>query len=260
MLRLVSYLAPSQFWFYQIVAEYLGRQLDEEIEIVQSQHDPLLDSALLDDEIDIAFICGLPFIRHHQVFPHQLQAIAAPVLQAPRYSDRPVYFSDIIVNANSNIFKFEELAGKRFCYNDPGSNSGYHLLRDRIFQSGYSRDFFGELIPSGFHQNSIKLVSSGLADFAAIDSTVLEEELRNDPQLSFSLRVIESIGPSPIPPIIAAQRLGNVYIDRLQFALLHPDAQLRSAMDRAQIHRYAPVVSADYLILSTMYTRSKGVL
>lgn len=96
-LRLVSYLAPNMFWFYSAVGEYLSRVLDVEVDIVQGQCDPLLDPLLLQDQLDLSFICGLPFIRHYQAFPHQLQAIVAPVMQEMRYQGCPVYFSDIIV-------------------------------------------------------------------------------------------------------------------------------------------------------------------
>jgi len=41
----------------------------------------------------------------------------------------PVYFSDVIVSANSNITSICQLAQKSFCYNDPGSNSGHHMVR-----------------------------------------------------------------------------------------------------------------------------------
>src|ERR687885_1881668 len=99
-LRLVSYLAPNMFGFYEAVGAYLSRVLDLEIQLVQSQYDPLEDPIILDDQLDIAFICGLPFARRYRVADSQLQALVAPTMQASRYQNRPVYFSDIIVNAN----------------------------------------------------------------------------------------------------------------------------------------------------------------
>ena len=252
-LRLVSYLAPNMFWFYSAVAAYLGRVLDVETQIVQSQFDPLEDPVLLADRLDVAFICGLPFIRYHRIVPGQLEALVAPVMQASRYQNRPVYFCDIIVNAQCSLKTFDELAGKTLCYNDPGSNSGYNMLRDRLVQAGHPSSFFGKAVQSGSHQRSIKLVVEGLADCSAIDSTVLEQELRTSPELSHRLRVIESIGPCPMPPVVAAQRLGTAFIDRLQSALCQPDTELRSAMEQAQIRRYVCVQSSDYAPIGMMY-------
>lgn len=51
------------------------------------------------------------------------------------------------------------------------------------------------MIQSGSHQRSIRLVVDGLAECAGIDSVVLEQELRDLPDLSRHLRVVETIGP-----------------------------------------------------------------
>jgi phosphonate transport system substrate-binding protein len=205
------------------------------------------------DRLDIAFICGLPFVQLTLIRSNQLQPLVAPVMQASRYQNCPVYFSDIIVNAESEVKTFDRLAGKVFCYNDPGSNSGYNMVRQRLMQASYPSSFFGKVIQSGSHQRSIRLVVEGLADCSAIDSTVLEQELRDAPELANHLRVIESIGPCPIPPVVVAQRLGSKLIDLLQSALCHPDTELQSAMEQAQIQRYVAVQFEDYAAIATMH-------
>lgn len=250
-LRLVSYLAPNMFWFYQAVATYLGRVFGVETQIVQGQYEVLSDPLMLQDQVDIAFICGLPFVQLNRFLPGQLQALVAPIMQASRYGDRPVYFSDIIVNIESSFTTFNDLAGKTFCYNDQGSNSGYNLMRQRLMQSSHPNSFFGKVIQSSSHQNSIKRVADKLADCSAIDSTVLEQQLRDTPELGNHLRIIESMGPCPMPPVVASQRLDC--IQDLQFALCQPDQELQSAMEQAKIRRYDVVQFEDYAPLGTMY-------
>lgn len=255
-LNFVSYLSPNLLWFYESIGAFWQRSLSVPVNILSGQSDPLQDPLLLQDQIAGAFICGLPLARYCQVVPRHLQAIVAPVMQASRYQDQPVYFSDVIVSAASYLKTFEQLAGKMFCYNDPGSNSGYHLLRHWLIQEKYPADFFDQVLQSGSHQQSMRWVSAGKADCAAIDSIVLEQELRQTPGLAQQLRVIASIGPSPMPPIVVAQRLGNEWIDRLQTALLQPDPELQSQMHRAGIQRFATVQSADYAVLAQMYDRA----
>ncbi len=65
-LSLVSYLAPNMFWFYEAVGAYLSRVLNVEVDIIQSSDEALKDPLLLEDHLDIAFICGLPFIRNYR--------------------------------------------------------------------------------------------------------------------------------------------------------------------------------------------------
>ncbi|MDX2216193.1 MAG: PhnD/SsuA/transferrin family substrate-binding protein [Oculatellaceae cyanobacterium bins.114] len=253
-LTIASYLAPNMLWFYEAVAQYLERSLSLPVQITPSRIDPLEDPMLLQDQCDLAFICGLPLVRYQAIAPHQLQALVAPVMQASRYGDRPVYFSDIVVNANSEITSFEQLAGTVFCYNDLGSNSGYNLMRHRLMQGGHPANFFGQVVPSGSHQTSMQWVAEGKATCAAIDSTVLEQEYRKLPDLARSLRVIESVGPCPIPPLVGAQRLGAATLNHLQAVLLEPDAELRSHLQQAGIQRFAAVQPEDYEAIAQIYT------
>jgi phosphonate transport system substrate-binding protein len=248
-LRVISYLAPNWFDFYQSIVSYLGRRLEVETEFYQGKCDPLKDPLLLEDQLDLAFICGLPFIQHYQAFPEQFQPLVAPVMEASRYQNRPIYFSDLIVNANSEIRLFEDFRNKVFCYNDSGSNSGYNLPRYRLIQSGYSQDFFAKAIQSGSHQRSIQWVIYELADCAAIDSVVLEQELRDFPELSGYLRVIESLGPYPMPPLVVSKHLGKSLIEQLQSAMLQPDAKLKAAMERVGVKCFAAVNLEDYELL-----------
>jgi phosphonate transport system substrate-binding protein len=252
-LNVISYLSPNFFWFYQAVGDYLSRRFNIPVQVSQSWADPAID-LLQRLELDIAFVCGLPLIRAHHALPNHLQAIAAPVMQAERYQNRPVYFSDIIVNATSPITQFEQLAGKRFCFNDPGSNSGYNLMRYRLMQANYPIPFFRAVMQSDSHQQSMRQIIEQKADCAAIDSVVLEQEIRQFPELA-NLRAIESLGPTPMPPIVASGRLGQ-FLELLQQALLYPDATLQVQMQEAGICRFAAVQTADYEIIYQIYDQT----
>ncbi|MBD2166368.1 PhnD/SsuA/transferrin family substrate-binding protein [Calothrix membranacea FACHB-236] len=252
-LQAISYLAPNWFGFYEAVLAYLDRVLGAETQLKQGECDPLLDPLILKDQLDLAFICGLPLIRYSQIVLDQLQPVVAPVMQALRYRNRPIYFSDVIVNADSDVIKFDDLAGKTVCYNDPGSNSGYNLLRHRLLQGRYPQQFFSQAIQSGSHQNSIRWVALGKVDCAAIDSVVLEQELQDFPELYQYLRVVEALGPCPMPPLVAAQHLGKSLIEQIQLALLEPDAELQTAMQLVGVKHFAVVELADYNAIADIY-------
>jgi phosphonate transport system substrate-binding protein len=51
------------------------------------------------------------------------------------------------------------------------------------------------------------MVVDGRADVTAIDSTVLEYEQTNRPAPSHKVRVIETLGPNPIPPWVISLQL-----------------------------------------------------
>lgn len=247
ILKAVSYLSPNLFWYYQAITEAISRNCNLTIELIEAKTDPLDDQLLQNDQWDLIFICGLPLIRHNRIAVKPLQLLAAPVMLGDRYENQPIYFSDIVVNAASNFKQFEDLAGTRFCYNDQGSNSGYNLLRYRLLQHLDPRgiSYFSHVQQSGSHQRSLQWIANGFADCAAIDSVVMEAELRQFPELRQSLRIIESM-QSPMPPMAVSSRLEPSLIGQLQNTLFHPDPDLQAAMATAQVKRYAKVTAQDY--------------
>jgi phosphonate transport system substrate-binding protein len=264
-LKAISYLSPNLFWLYQEVVQAIARRCDCHIELIAANCDPLDDRLLNHDQVDIAFICGLPLIRHNRIAKQPLEILAVPVMQGDRYQQQPIYFADIVVHADSNFYELGDLAGSRFCYNDRGSNSGYNLIRYRILQHLKSQtlpanhQFFQSSQASGSHQNSLQWIASGLADCAAIDSVVMAAELRQFPELAQSLRVIESIS-SPIPPITISSRLynqlGDEFVKEMRQALLEPDASLQKAMELAEVSLYTTASIDDYAKIGMFYDQA----
>jgi phosphonate transport system substrate-binding protein len=96
-LKAISYLSPNLFWFYQEVVQAIARRCDCHIELIGATCDPLDDRLLNHDQIDIAFICGLPLIRHNRIAKQPLEILAVPVMQGDRYQQQPIYFADLVV-------------------------------------------------------------------------------------------------------------------------------------------------------------------
>lgn len=170
--------------------------------VVGRSYDELLDSS-----VDVAFICGWPYVRLVAQNPGRIELLAAPVLSGSRYQGKPVYFSDVIVRAGSPVERFEDLRGHSWSFNEPTSYSGYLATLYHLARMGERGPFFGRAVAAGSHQESIRKVASGEVDASAIDSQVLELELRRHPELRPELRVIESFGPAAIQPVVASDRL-----------------------------------------------------
>jgi phosphonate transport system substrate-binding protein len=176
------------------------------------------------------------------------EPIAAPVLQGERYEGRPVYFSDVIVGADSDARSFADLRGRSFAYNEPSSHSGYGVVRYKLVTLGETQGFFGRVVRSGAHYRSIEMVASGEVDASAIDSQVLALELRDQPRLHERLRVIDSLGPSTIQPVVAARHVPGRIQEWVREALLRmgDDPAARSFLDRGLVARFAAADSASY--------------
>jgi phosphonate transport system substrate-binding protein len=243
-LRFVTFLAPSIKPMYQYIADYVSQQLSIETELTAG-----VDySRAKDGTMDVGFICGLPYVLFTREDPDLMLPIAAPVLQGDRYADRPIYFSDVIVRKDSSFQDFESLRGGRWSFNEPLSQSGYGIVRQKLIEMGETKGFFGEVVEAGFHQRSIRLVQTGEIDASAIDSQVLDVAMREHPQLREKLRIIDALGPSTIQPVVASGSLPASLRADLMAVLeqMGEDPAARPALDHGLVRRFEGVSEASY--------------
>jgi phosphonate transport system substrate-binding protein len=94
----------------------------------------------------------------------------------------------------------------------------------------------------------LEAVLSGLSDCTGIDSTVLESEMRHHPELAEQLRVVETIGPWPIPPVVVSALVPESIQGELREALLtlHTTPRGRAALEDGSIERFVEVTESDY--------------
>jgi phosphonate transport system substrate-binding protein len=276
-LRFVTYLAPNMLPVYHFITEYIGRQLDRPTELSTGQYATFAE--LYSGAADVAFICSRPYIHLRRHNPPLVEPLAAPVLQGERYRGRPIYFSDVIVRHDSPFQQFSDLRGRSWAYNDPHSHSGYGVTLYHLARLGETNGFFGRVVEAGYHQKAIRLVAAGKIDAAAIDSQVLAIEQRDHPEITARLRVIDTLGPSTIQPIVAAHHLPPALRAEIQAALLHlhhdPAAQpalahgyntphppdthdpaAQPALAHGFITHLAPVTDATYDDVRTMMTEA----
>ena len=91
-------------------------------------------------------------------------------------------------------------------------------------------------------------VESGRAEAAAIDSVVLEMEMAQRPRRAQSLRVVASLGPAGMPPVMVATRLGEAAHAQLTRALveMHTSAPGQAIMRSGGVRRFARVTDRNY--------------
>jgi phosphonate transport system substrate-binding protein len=212
-------------------------------------------------EAHIGVICGLPYVWKVDRSEPLVELLAAPVMQRPRYGDRPIYFSDVVVRADSPFRNFADLRGASWAYNEPGSQSGYNLTRCHLASLGERSGYFGRVVESGAHQSSIDMVIDGVVNASAIDSSVLELEFELRPMLAGFVRVIHTLGPSPVPPAVVSIKVPTGVRRTLRHVLLtmHHEPSGREILARAGIVRFTSVSDRDYDPIRRMARIAEGV-
>jgi phosphonate transport system substrate-binding protein len=242
LVRFATFLAPAMQPVYEFIAHHVGERLGVATELVVGEcYDELAD-------VDVSFVCGLAYIELCGPCRLPLSPIAAPVLTGQRYGGQPIYFSDVIVRRESAFLSFTDLRGKSWCFNECLSHSGYGVTRFRLVELGQTAGFFGQVVESGYHARSINLVRTGEIDASAIDSHVLALAVRDDPSILDEVRIIDTLGPSTIQPVVVADWLPEDLRDGIRRVLVEmtDDVTARPWLDRGLIARFAPADDSSY--------------
>jgi len=246
-IRFASFLGDNAFEFYRQVVADVGEASGLPTEML-TDVSAGLDTLLNEARIEAAFGCGLPYVWKAREDASPVRLMVAPVLPAARYADQPVYFSDVIVRSDSPYQSFEDLRGAMFAFNQAISFSGYVLPLYHLLQTGRAGGFFGQTLETGSHAASMEWVENGRAEAAAIDSVVLEMELKQRPDRAGAFRVIESLGPAGMPPVMSATRLAEDQHYQLQHALItmHTRPRGQAILEQSGVRRFAPVTDRNY--------------
>ena len=113
---------------------------------------------------------------------------------------------------------------------------------------------FGNVIEAGSHETALQMILDREIDAAAIDSTVLETELINSPNIRSQIRIIETLGPSPIPPWIIRKDVPFALRKSLQNLLsnMHNDEAGRTILATNRIKKFIVSQNSDYDPLRVM--------
>jgi phosphonate transport system substrate-binding protein len=260
-LRITSCMADNAEATCRAITLYLGGRLGITTEFVDcipwQERERQLDAGL----IHVCWICGLPYVWKADADSSVVEASVAPVMAAPRYAGAPVYYSDIVVRRDSAHRDFADLRGASLAYNEPNSHSGFNVLRHHLATLGETGGYFSRAVESGAHQRSLHMIVNAEIDASAIDSTVLEAELARAPRLQQEIRVIGTLGPSPMPPWVMQKTLAPELRAGIRDTLLTMHADPAGARILAQwgIAGFAAVDDAAYDPIRNMAKQADGI-
>lgn len=251
ILRVTTCMAENTTAVTAEIARHLGETLDIGVRVIDDWDWSARYAGVAAGAIDVAWICGWPFAQLISSAAPAVELLAVPVHAGPRYGDAPVYFSDVIVRADSPITTLDELQGRTFALNEVDSMSGWLAVRRQLAAVDATPSFFGKTTTTGAHVNSIGAVLASQADAAAIDSTVWEWYAARHPAAAAQARVIATIGPTPAPPWVVNRELPVDLRRRLRDVLLrlHTHEAGQRILASGHLRRFDRSKTAAYVAL-----------
>lgn len=236
---LTAVIVQDNVAFFDRWAAYLQRRVNRPVQFLQRRSYREVMELIETGELDFAWVCGYPYVRHRSA--HKVELLAVPV-----FGGQPTYRSYVIVNADSSHRSMRDLQGRVFAYSDPDSNSGYLAPRAILQDIGARPDQFFRLTFFTYsHAETVEAVAKHMADGGAVDSYVWDFLQRIRPELTNRTRVIARSQPFGFPPVIAGTAVDGQIGATMRAALLemHHDptgAELLKALMLDRFERGTP--------------------
>ncbi len=200
------------------------------------------------DDLGSAPMCGYPWITWKDATTRPLP-VAAPVPSPSDFNDRPIYWTDIVVAAESRIRTIDDLRGARFAYTIEDSQSGYQAPRRFFAERAHDGAFFGDVVgPLVTPRRVVDAIIANDADAGPLDAWWHALLRRHELERAKKLRVIARTPPTPIPLIVCAARTPAPIRDRMQDAFIaaSDSKALADALDTLLLQRFTRPNSDDY--------------
>lgn len=200
-----QFLAAWQAW--------LETRLGRPVRFVQRASYREITERLLANKLDLAWLCGYPYVRNKQNLP---------LVAVPSYQGAPLYRSYLITRSeDTRTRSYADLRDRVFAYSDPDSNSGWLVPQAAIKRLGYDPGrFFRKAFFTWSHRRVIEACAAGLAVGGAVDGYIWDTLARQHPELTGATRVVWRSEPFGFPPIVASPGTSRMQVTELRRALL----------------------------------------
>ena len=220
---------------------HLEARLGRDVTFIQRGSYAEISELLSRDAIDIAWVCGAPYVRHRD----RWRLVAVPLADG-----KPRYQSYLIVQASdARRRSYADLEGIVFAYSDPDSNSGYLVPQFEMLKQGFrSATLFRKTFFTWSHQDTVRAVAVGLAQAGAVDGYIWETLARIEPELTSETRVAAKSEWYGFPPIAARASLADNDLEAIRhvFVTMDDDDEGRRLLGRMNLDGFVPGEDAWY--------------
>jgi ABC-type phosphate/phosphonate transport system substrate-binding protein len=213
--------------------------------------DMAMDEVWRSEHLLLSQTCGYPLTH---AYDGVLEPVATPAYAATG-CEGARYCSLIVVRDDHPAGVLADLEGGVCAINARHSQSGYSALRAALSPLAGGREFFSQVLESGGHGNSMKMVGAGEADVCAVDCVTHALLERYQPELSAGTRVLTTTERAPGLPYVTRGGADRDLLNRLREGLRQAfddpaledvrAALLLDGMEVLGIDDYEPIVAME---------------
>ncbi|WP_188510386.1 phosphate/phosphite/phosphonate ABC transporter substrate-binding protein [Conyzicola nivalis] len=159
---------------YQPLMDYIAQETGKTVEYHESTDYAALIEASIAGQIDVASFSGFTYVTATNNGA-ELTPISSIITAE---GQEPGYYSEAIVPSGSDITSIEDMKGKKVCFVDPSSTSGYLFPSYNLIEAGIDPEADITPVFAGKHDVSVQKVGEGVeceAGFAE-DSEVAKSD------------------------------------------------------------------------------------
>ena len=185
------------------------------------------------DDKSAVFMCGLPW----SLSDRDDSILVAPVPSPEAYGGEPVYWSYLVVPADSKHKSIRNTFGGKLALTTNESQSGYYAALETLMDHSGHGPLYSELVgPTITVPENVKTVAEGRADIASIDSYGFDLLTKHLPELTERVRVVGTTEKTPIPMFTSS---GEPSVDlREAFLEAHNDPANGGLMEALLLDRF----------------------
>ncbi|WP_341955218.1 phosphate/phosphite/phosphonate ABC transporter substrate-binding protein [Microbacterium sp. LWH13-1.2] len=143
---------------YQPLMDYIAEITGKSVEYHESTDYAALIEAAVAGKVDVASFSGFTYVTATNNGA-KLTPISSIVTEE---GQEPGYYSQAIVPADSDISSIEDFAGKKVCFVDPSSTSGYLFPSYNLLEAGVDPQADITPVFAGKHDVSVQKVGEGV--------------------------------------------------------------------------------------------------
>ncbi|MGB2130087.1 MAG: phosphate/phosphite/phosphonate ABC transporter substrate-binding protein [Marinobacterium sp.] len=244
----------QQYEEFEPMRLHLQQRLGIPVTTVVTHSYQAVIEGVLSGAVDLAELGPAAYLKAKARDPG-IRAVAAYSFVGGEFTQEGSYYNSVLlVSADSDLKRLEQLRGRAVALTDPDSTSGALIPQTRFRQdTGMSLDRLASpLVYAGSHDRALAALQRGQVDAAFVSSRRADDYIQRGDATAGEWRELWRSPPIHYDPLTLNSQLCPDVVEMLKAALLTPSPARNQLLQQKQALGIEPVSDADYAWLKEL--------